>query len=291
MKSTTRRCFLRHAGSVALSLACAPAFAQGTAITPGNGLLARLKSAGKVRVGVAVDYPFSTLGPDGTLNGVAPTITKAIMTRLGVPEVEGYVATYGELIPGMMAGRWDITSAALTISKARCEQVRFADPIVFGGDVIVALDDYSGAMPKRLSELARGGDDIAVLAGGVDLKAALAAGIPPERLRQFGNESLEIDALLARRVRFAIMSLNPVNTLSKQRNLKLKTTYPVEDAPARGASCAFRMQDTDLHAAYNAQLRAMKASGELATILKRFDFDTPPELRDVTVEQLCAAAT
>ncbi|EIF33030.1 periplasmic component of amino acid ABC-type transporter/signal transduction system [Burkholderia sp. Ch1-1] len=293
MSSQSRRCFLKGAGSLALSIACTPAFAQAGESTPipaGTGLLARLKGAKKVRVGVAVDFPFSALNPDGTLTGVAPTITKVIMNRLGIPEVEGFIATYGELIPGMMAGRWDFTSAALTISKARCEQVRFADPIVFGGDVIVALDSHTGPMPKRLSELAKGGYDVAVLAGGVDLRSALAAGIAPDKLRQFGNEALELDALLANRVQFAIMSPNPVRTLSKQRNLQLKTTFPVEDAPARGAACAFRNQDTDLHAAYNAQLRAMKASGELTAILKQFDFETPPQMRNVTVDQLCAAA-
>jgi polar amino acid transport system substrate-binding protein len=290
MNSPGRRHFLSGMGTFALSLACAPAFSQTPALPQGAGLLARLRAEKKVRVGVAVDFPFSSLNPDGSLTGVAPTITKTVMNRLGVPEVEGFIATYGELIPGMMAGRWDFTSAAMTISKARCEQVRFADPLVFGGDVIVALDSYAGAMPKRLSDLAKGGYEIAVLAGGVDLKTALGAGISADKLHQFGNEQLEIDALLSGRAQFAIMSPNPVQTLSKQRHLKLKTTYPVEDAPARGASCAFRNQDADLQAAYNAQLRAMKASGELAAIIKQFDFITPPEMNNVTAAQLCASA-
>ena len=59
----------------------------------------------------------------------------------------------------MMAGRWDFVAASLTITKARCAQVLFCDPLVYDGDVIVALKDTQPA-PKaprfRLGEDRRG---------------------------------------------------------------------------------------------------------------------------------------
>lgn len=77
----------------------------------GQGTLARLQAAESVKVGIANQPPFSGLNPDGTLTGLGPTLSQAIMSKLGVPNMEAALAAYGELIPGMQAGRWDFVSA------------------------------------------------------------------------------------------------------------------------------------------------------------------------------------
>jgi polar amino acid transport system substrate-binding protein len=294
MKSLTRRRMLSATGSVALAstalgLARGSAFAQ---VTPekGQGLLAKLQAAKKVRIGFPNQPPFSALNPDGTVTGAAPTITKTIMQRLGIPGIEGFLASYGELIPGMMADRWDFVSAALTITKARCAQVRFGDPIIFDGDNIVALKGHPGPMPKRLSELAKGGFVVGAPAGGADVKALLAAGVTLDDIRQFTNDPSEIDALLAKRIDFGVMSPSGVRQMIKQRNLDLEITYPVEDDPPRGSACAFRLQDTDLHDAYVTEMRKMRASGELIAILSSFGYESTIEQLSTPVDQLCAVS-
>jgi len=110
--------------------------------------LARLQAAKKVRVGIANQPPYSALNPDGSITGAGPDITKAIMERLGITQIEGVTATYGELIPGMLADRWDFVSACLTITDARCKQIVFADPLVFDGTAIVYLKGSTSLAPK-----------------------------------------------------------------------------------------------------------------------------------------------
>ena len=224
------------------------------------------------------------------MTGAAPTITKTIMQRLGIPGVEGFLASYGELIPGMLADRWDFVSAALTITKARCSQVKFSDPIIFDGDNIVAIKGHPGPMPKRLSELAKGGFVVGAPAGGADVKALLAAGVTLENIRQFTNDPSEIDALLAKRIDFGVMSPSGTRQMIKQRNLDLEITYPVEDDPPRGSACAFRLQDTDLYDAYVAEMRKMRASGELIAILTSFGYDTTLQQLGTSVDQLCSVS-
>jgi polar amino acid transport system substrate-binding protein len=294
MKSLTRRRMLSATGSVALAStalwsACGSAFAQAPP-EKGQGLLAKLQAAKKVRIGFPNQPPFSALNPDGTVTGAAPTITKTIMERLGIPGIEGFLASYGELIPGMMADRWDFVSAALTITRARCAQVRFGDPIIFDGDNIVALKNHPGPMPKRLSELAKGGFVVGAPAGGADVKALLAAGVTLDNIRQFTNDPSEIDALLAKRIDFGVMSPSGVRQMIKQRNLDLEITYPVEDDPPRGSACAFRLQDIDLHDAYVTEMRKMRASGELIAILSSFGYETTVEQLSTPVDQLCAVS-
>jgi polar amino acid transport system substrate-binding protein len=273
-------------GSIAVAAASGRAFGQ--TADQGQGLLAKLQAAKKVRIGIVNQPPFSALNPDGTVTGAAPTITKTIMDRLGITEIEGFLATYGELIPGMLANRWDFVSGALTITKPRCAQVRFGDPIIFDGDNIVAVKDHPGPMPKTLAELAKGNFVVGAPAGGADVKALLAAGVSADNIRQFTNDQSEIDGLLAKRLDFGIMSPGPVRQLMKQRNLDLDITYPVLDDPPRGSACAFRLQDTDLYDAYVKQMRLMRASGELIAILKSFGFETTPEQLNISVDQLCA---
>jgi polar amino acid transport system substrate-binding protein len=294
MKSLTRRHLVSGVGSIALgSIAlvstCGRAFAQ-VAPDKGQGLLAKLQAAKKVRIGFPNQPPFSALNPDGTVTGAAPTITKTIMQRLGIPGVEGFLASYGELIPGMLADRWDFVSAALTITKARCSQVKFSDPIIFDGDNIVAIKGHPGPMPKRLSELAKGGFVVGAPAGGADVKALLAAGVTLENIRQFTNDPSEIDALLAKRIDFGVMSPSGTRQMIKQRNLDLEITYPVEDDPPRGSACAFRLQDTDLYDAYVAEMRKMRASGELIAILTSFGYDTTLQQLGTSVDQLCSVS-
>jgi polar amino acid transport system substrate-binding protein len=285
MAAVARRLVLGGLGVLQLGLAGGRVFAQAAG---GQGTLARLQAAKKVTVGIANQPPFSALDPDGSLTGVAPTITQVIMSRLGIPDVAGLIATYGQLIPGLLAGRWDFVAAALTITKPRCDQVLFSDPLVLDGDVVVSLKGTGARPPNRITDLAALNATVGVQAGGADLRVLLAAGIPLDNIRQFANDPAIIDGLLAGRVQYALMVRSPLRGLLEQRHLDLAVAYPLQDVPPTGGACAFRKQDTDLQDAFQKEFRAMKASGEWRVIATKFGFDTPAELLDVTIEQLCA---
>ena len=82
----------------------------------GENLLDRLRRQKVVKVGIANAPPFSAMRPDGSMTGVGPTMARRVLERLGIPQMEGAIATYGELIPGMMAGRWDFIAAAMLLA-------------------------------------------------------------------------------------------------------------------------------------------------------------------------------
>ena len=268
--------------AAAMGATCGKVWAQPAS---GQGLLAKLQAGKKARVGIANQIPYSALNPDGSLTGAAPDVTKAIMARLGVPELEGFIATYGQLIPGMLADRWDFVAASLTITKVRCGQVLFCDPLVYDGDVIIALKDTQPAPTTRIADLAKIGAVVGCQAGGADYRAIIAAGVSPDNIRQFTNDPAIVDGVLAKRVQYAVMSNSPARALIAQRNLDVQTAYPVEDVEALGSGCAFRKENTDLYGAYQKELRAMRASGELKAILAKYGFELPPE--KMTAEFVC----
>ena len=276
-------------GVAALSFAAASRKAWSQ--TKDQGTLARLRAAKSVTVGVANFPPYSGIDPDGTLTGVAPALTKMIMTRLGVPDIKGISAGYGELIPGMQAGRWEFICAALTITKARCAQALYCDPIVFDGGSFVWLKGALDPAPKLVSDLVARKLIVGTSAGGAIARLALEAGVDPANLRQFPDNVSIIDGLVAKRIQVAFQDNSSISRVYKQRGLAVDVTFPVEDSPEHGSGCAFRPTDTDLHAAFQQELRAMKASGEYLAIARQYGFDTPPELMAVTAEQACATST
>jgi polar amino acid transport system substrate-binding protein len=278
-------------GAAALPLIAASAKVWAQADNAGQGLLARLRQAKKVTAALANNPPYSSVLPDGSLDGIAPTLTKLIMARLGGPEVVGVAANYGELIPGMQAGRWDFITASLTISKARCSQVAYADPIVFDGGSFVSLKGELADPPKTLKALVAQKLTVGVSAGGAIFRLCLESGISPDNVKQFPDDVAMIDGLVAKRIQIVFQDNASISLVYRQRNLPVDVTFPIADVPEHGSGCAFRPADTDLYDAYQQQLRAMKASGEYLPIAQKYGFYTPPELLFVTADQACATST
>lgn len=254
-------------------------------VAQGQGLLARLQASKKVRVGLANQAPFSALNPDGTLTGVAPTISQMVMARLGITEVEGFIGTYGELVPGMMAGRWDFIASCLTVTQPRCEQVQYSDPITSDGRCIVTLKGEKG--PKKIAEL----KDyvVGLLGGGADFRLVQTRGVPLAGLRQFPNDTALLDGLLAKRFQVEFGSHPGIADMIKKRGLEkdVDVIFPIEDDAISFAACAFRKEDADLHAAFQRELRALKASGEFAKVVSSFGFDVNDKLLTATPERAC----
>jgi polar amino acid transport system substrate-binding protein len=276
-------------GFAAGALAAAPGKVWAQAAGSGGGLLARLQAAKKVTVGLANQPPFGGFEPDGSLTGLAPALIELIMPRLGVPEVRGIAGTFGELIPGLQADRWDFV-AIMTITKLRCAQVLYSDPLLFDGGTFITLKGARSKPPKLVADLVAQNLIVGVQTGGAHARVALEAGVDPANLLQFPADVAVLDGLLAKRIDVAFGSYSSLSNMYRQRGLDVDMTFPIADDPSSGAACAFRPGDTDLQAAFQMELRAMKASGEYLPIAQKFGFDTPPDLMPVTADQLCATS-
>jgi len=80
--SFSRRSLL--VGSLGLGMAlCLP----GVALA--ETALERAKAQGYIRVGFANEAPFGYATPDGKLTGEAPEVAKAVLAKMGIPQVDG----------------------------------------------------------------------------------------------------------------------------------------------------------------------------------------------------------
>jgi polar amino acid transport system substrate-binding protein len=253
--------------------------------------LARLRHQKKAKVALADNPPYSGLAPDGSITGIAPTVVKIILGRLDIPEVEGAVAPYGQLIPGLQAGRWDIIAACLTITKERCQEVAYADPIVADGGVFIYVPADLPNPPRSVADLASMGLTVITSQGSYAAKRSMNAGVPVSKIIQVPDTSAEIDAVAARRGQVAYTAYYGAIENLRERQEKFKLVYPLPDDQSHGSSCAFRRTDESLRSAFQQELRAMKQSGEFQKISEQFRFPPTDQVLHGTAEEECNKAT
>lgn len=85
------------------------------------------KSWKKIRVAVEGTYPpFSTLTPEGTIEGFDIDITRALGEAAGA-ELELVIQDWDGLIPGLLARKTDCIVASMSITEERKQKVAFTD--------------------------------------------------------------------------------------------------------------------------------------------------------------------
>ncbi|MGE3149006.1 MAG: transporter substrate-binding domain-containing protein [Pseudorhodoplanes sp.] len=275
-------------GAAAFGAFAAPAIIATPALA--EDTLERLRKAKKVKVALPQQPPYSGLQPDGSVIGIAPTIVKLIMGRLGVPEIEGVVAPYGQLIPGVNPGRWDIIAACLTITKERCPSVAYADPIVSEGGIFIYRPADLPDPPKNGAEIASRGLKVVTSQGSYNVQRAVNAGVQQANIIQVPDTPAIFNTVATKRGDIGYSTLYGANNILKQYP-DFKSVYPVSDDPPRGSSCAFRLSDKELHGAFQKELRAMKASGEFQKIAEQAGFPPVGQSVNVTAEEECARAS
>ncbi|ATJ83039.1 ectoine/hydroxyectoine ABC transporter substrate-binding protein EhuB [Halomonas beimenensis] len=158
--------------------------------------LAELQDNGSIRVAVANEVPYGYLDEDGEGRGAGPDVARHVLGELGIGEIEWVVTAFGDLIPGLEEGRFDMAAAEMAIRSARCERVLFSAPNTSYGE---------GLLVRASNPLEIGGyedfaerDDlrIAVLEGATQVGMMATLGVPDERVVRIAENDAAIDTLL-----------------------------------------------------------------------------------------------
>ncbi len=139
---TTRSGFSRR---TLLALAAGAATLVTTLSAQAQTTLERAKADGYIRVGFANEAPYGYATPDGKLTGKSPEVVRAVLAKMGIEQVDGVLTEFGSLIPGLLAGRFDIIAAGMFVNPKRCEQVQFSEPTYgIGQAFLVAAGNPKG---------------------------------------------------------------------------------------------------------------------------------------------------
>ncbi|GAA3838979.1 ectoine/hydroxyectoine ABC transporter substrate-binding protein EhuB [Streptomyces chiangmaiensis] len=286
---TTRRSLLAGIAAVGALGAAGCSRVAAASTTHGGDLLSRLKAQGVVRLGIAGEIPFGYIDKNGNLTGEAPELAKVIFRRLGVDRVQPVPTEFGSLIPGLNSQQFDVVSAGMYINPERCQQVIFADPDYQMLDSFIVrkgnpkgLHTYRDVVEKR-AKFATG-------TGYAEIQYAVEAGYKESEILIVPDQVAGLNAVEAGRADvFAGTALTTREVVKNSR--KTEATKPfaplVKGKPhIDGGGFAFRPTETGLRNAFNAELKKLKASGELFRILRPFGF-TKAEMTDMTAKELC----
>ena len=259
--------------------------------------LARVRREGKLRLGFANEAPFAYRDPaSGKLTGEAPEVLRHVAAALGVPEVDGVLTEFGSLIPGLIAGRFDVIAAGMYVTPERCRRVRFSEPSYCVREALMVARGNPLALGSY-ADVARSNATLGVVAGTVELGYAKAAGIPEERLRVFPDGPSAVEGLKSDRIQaFAATSLTVSDLLRKAGDAPLEAAQPFEagqggsQLPPGCGAFAFRPGDEKLRGAFDAELARFRGTPAHMALVAPFGFGAATRVGDVTRRALCGAA-
>lgn len=263
-----------------------------------NGRVAELQEEGTVNVGFSNEPPYAFENTEtGELEGVNIEIATAVFEEMGIEEVNGHLTDWGELIPGVQAGQYDVITAGMAILPDRCENAIFSEPeMQYGEGLVVAAGN-----PMDIQSYADIADNpdvtLALMEGttqfdfvdqeGVTTEQIMSVADIPGQLSAVQSGNADVAAATGPTIREAYESLG-----SDEVELVEDFEQPdIEGIPSFGAA-AFNMEDEELRDAYNEALATLKEDGTIDEILDNDDGFTADENRvedgEVTTEQLCA---
>lgn len=231
-----------------------------------------LKQQGFARIAIANEPPWTEVTAGGEVSGAGPDVARAVLAKLGVPDIVASVSEYGAMIPGVQARRFDMVAAGLFIKPERCAAVAFSEPDLCDAESFM-LKKGNPLGLKSFADIAAKGAKVGVVGGGTEEKLAIEAGVDRANVivvpdPQSGSKMLQDGRIDV----YALPVLSISDLLQKANDPALAMFAPVEGTPIFCAGVAFRKQDADLRDAYDTVLAEMKANGEFAAIVEPYGY-------------------
>lgn len=256
--------------------------------------LERIRRAGVARIGYANESPYAYKdSATGRLTGEAPEIAREIFARMGVPEVEGVLADFAALIPGLKAGRFDVVAAGMYIKPERCREIAFSNPTYSIGEAFAVASGNPKSLHSYEDVAARPDAKLGVVTGTVERGYARDTGIPDERVVSFPDPASALAGVRAGRVdAYAGTSLT-VRGLIAKAGEGVEAADPFVDPEIGGQTVrgygafGFRKEDADLLAEFDRGLAEFIGSPEHLELVRPFGFTENELPGGTTAAELC----
>lgn len=274
-------------------LALATVAACGSDADASGSTLEAARENGSITVGFAGEAPYSFEDDDGDLTGATVALHREIFAELGIDEIEGVQAEFGQLIPGLTAGRFDVISAGMSILPERCDQAAFSEP-EFMYTTALMVQEGNPLGLTDITSIAESEQDVsfATMTGAIETSYAEQLGIDA---LQVGGPNDGMDAVVNGRAdAFALTGIS-LNWMADNSDAPVEVTesfvQEIDGVPQVGAGgTVFRDEDSELLEAYNEVLAEIVADEErYLEIVGEFGFTAEERpTGDLTTEDLCA---
>ena len=199
------------------------------------GLLpSSIKASKTLRVAIPTNEPPVQFYRAGTkeMTGINPDLARLLGQALGVT-VEIKVVNFDQIIPGIAAGRYDLTVSSMTPTADRMKVLDFVDYLQIGTSVAVPKGN-----PLKLDQNSLCGKGVGVLTGSYQLtvdvptldKACSAAGKPAIKTAQYQDTRQAVSALTSGRQE-AVLADSPILSYAAKQSPAIAVASTFELAP------------------------------------------------------------
>lgn len=264
-----------------------------------QGLLEKARRQGFVTIGFANEIPFA-YADKGVLTGADAEVTREVLKRMGIKEMVGVLTEFQSLIPGLMAGRFDMT-AGMYIRPARCAQILFTNPnLALGDSIVVKAGNPKGVL--SYADVARRADFVLGYKAGATgiLDNIRGAAIPPERVLTFPDDPAALAAVKAGRIDgFANTAIGNISLLGRLQDPALDRASPFQQPTVKGQpllnfeGMGVRKADKEFRDEFNRHLAQFVGTKEHQALLAPFGI-TDAEIRPTIGQQadeICKTAS
>jgi len=278
-------------------------FALGAVVTALAGLLSvpanavtlqQIKDRGYIQVAVANEIPYGYVNASGEAIGIAPSVAKKVLKKMGITDIQWVVTPFGSLIPGLKAGRFDMVAASQAILPQRCQQVLYSKPNSSYGEGLLVKsgnpDGIHGYMDFKNNPKLK----MAIMSGADQLDFAHDMGIPDSQLVTITSNSDAPSAVSAGRADAYAATGLTVERLAK-KDKRVAAAEPFQDPVVKGKAVrswggfTFAKDSKAFRDEYTRELAAYQKSADYRKTLKSFglsDHDIDQALAKTT-EELC----
>ncbi|MGB0750003.1 MAG: ectoine/hydroxyectoine ABC transporter substrate-binding protein EhuB [Magnetospiraceae bacterium] len=259
------------------------------------GTLEEAREHGFIRLGIANEAPFAYVMSDGSLAGESAEIAKMIFPRLGIPKVVASIVNWKDLIPGLLAGDFDVIAAGMFITPERCQKVLFTEPTYGVGQAFLVKEgnpqgiiDY--ATVREVPKVTLG-----LITGAAEQGYAREAGVPAMRIKTFQTPVAAVRAVQDGRIDALGLTTLAISYLVQQAGPEAGVEATPVFAAVEGQSVtghgayALRPEDQDLRDAMNLELARFIGSSDHMALVIPYGFGEKTLPRQ-TAGQLCASA-
>lgn len=197
-------------------------------------LPASVRASTTLRVAIPTNEPPVQFYREGTkeMTGINPDIARLIGQSLGVA-VDIEVVNFDQIIPGIAAGRYDLTVSSMTPTTERMKVLDFVDYLQLGSSVAVPKGN-----PLKLDENSLCGKRVGVLTGSYQLtvnvpdldRACVAAGKPKISTGQYQDTRQAVSALNSGR-QDAVLADSPILSYAAKQNPAIAVASTFDLAP------------------------------------------------------------
>ncbi|GAB4115672.1 MAG: ectoine/hydroxyectoine ABC transporter substrate-binding protein EhuB [Roseiflexaceae bacterium] len=243
-----------------------------------------------LRIGYAIEPPYSFVTETGQVSGLLPTLAKKVAQDLGITQIEWIQVSTNELIPGLEQGRFDLIATGMYITRERAQIVAFSDPVVCAQPELLILPGATltiDALPQQAPTDLK----IAVVQGSAEATQLERMGIPIAQLLLVADPSMGYKAVAAGLADGFARSAPTIRWLIDQQpaeHLTHTTAFRGSAAPSalEYIGFAFRRSDQQLLPAWNRAQQRYITHPSYQQMLGDFGFIPTESPGSITTKEL-----